>query len=165
MVDTTELVTAGKLGDAGDAIHCLTIPLHEEVALLPNAAIAEIIAYSEADAVTDAPEWFIGFIPWREYKVPLISFEAISGKRFEAAKKNSRIAVLNTLNGNASLPYFALLSQGIPSIALVQEEGIEESDASAGRMAVGRTVNLGGVEALIPDIDDVEQRLLNLRLI
>ena len=161
MVDTTEMAAAGQ---HADVLHCLTIPLHDEVALLPNAAIAEIIGYVEPTTVEDAPVWLLGFIDWREKKVPLISFEAASGKEVEAAKKNSRLAILNTLNGNTQLPYIGVLSQGIPSIALVQETGIEEVDEAEQRASVSAIVKLGGVEALIPNIDDIEQRITQLNL-
>jgi len=156
-----EIATSGK---RAGIIHCLTIPLHEETALLPNASIAEVVAYKEPDTIDDAPEWFLGYINWREKRVPLISFEAMSGQQVTAARKNSRIAVLNTLNGNAQLPYVGILSQGIPSLALVQEQGLEDQGTSD-RPTVGAHVKLGGIEALIPNIDEIEQRLIGLNLL
>lgn len=159
MVDSTEIVAAGQ---GHESIHCLTIPLHEETVLLPNAAIAEIVAYMEPSIIADAPDWFLGNVTWRDTQVPLISFEVISGKEVGSAKKDSRIAVLNTLNGNAEIPYVGILSQGIPSIALVQEDGIEEQSDQESRTAVGATINVGGVEVLIPNIDELEQQLQGL---
>lgn len=163
MVDTTEMTTSGK---RAGAIHCLTIPIHEETVLLPNAAIAEVVAYKEPVPIDDAPDWFLGFMEWRDKRVPLISFEAVSGKDVQAAKGTSRIAVLNTLNGNTQIPYIAVLSQGIPSLALVQEQGLEDKDiADNSRPTVSAYVKLGGIEALIPNIDEIEQRLIRLNLI
>ena len=147
------------------AIHCLTIPLQNEIALLPNSAIAEVIAYKEPAPIDGAPDWFLGYIEWREKRVPIISFEAVSGKAAAAAVKNSRIAVLNTLNGNVQLPYVGILSQGIPSLAIVQEQGLENKESSSEeRPTVGAFVELGGIEALIPNIDEIEQRLIRLSL-
>lgn len=163
MADTKEIVAAGQMSGV---IHCLTIPLNNETALLPNSAIAEVIGFKEPTPIDDAPEWFIGYIEWREKRVPLISFESVSGKELTAAKKNSRIAVLNTLNGNAHIPYVAILSQGIPSLAIVQEQGLEDKESSdESRPAVGAFVEVGGAEALIPDIDEIEQRLIRLNLL
>ncbi len=162
MADTKEIVAAGKIKGV---IHCLTIPLTDETALLPNAAIAEVTAYKEPVPIADAPEWFLGYIDWREKRVPVISFEAISGKVVTGAKKNSRIAVLNTLNGNAQLPYVGIVSQGIPSLAIVQEQGLEDKTAKQKkRQTVGAIVEVGGIEALIPDIDEIEKRLVSLHL-
>ncbi|MCK4864322.1 MAG: chemotaxis protein CheW [Gammaproteobacteria bacterium] len=162
MANTKDLVASGK---SRGVIHCLTIPLHEETALLPNAAIAEVIAYKKPSPIDDAPEWFLGFIEWRDKRVPLISFEAVSGKNIELAKKNSRIAVLNTLNGNSQLPYVGILSQGIPSLAIVQEEGLsDKQDADENRPSVAAFVEVGGIEAVIPSIDEIELRLKQLNL-
>lgn len=163
MADTKEIVAAGQMRGV---VHCLTIPLNNETALLPNSAIAEVIGFKEPSPIDDAPEWFFGYIDWREKRVPFISFEAVSGKELAAAKKNSRIAILNTLNGNAQIPYIGILSQGIPSLAIVQEHALEDKEnAEQGRQAVGAYVEVGGSEALIPNIDEMEQRLIRLNLL
>ena len=161
MADTKEIVAAGKMEDV---IHCLTIPLYDETALLPNAAIAEVIVYKETTPIDDAPEWFLGYIEWREKRVPLISFEAMSGKEVQAPVKTSRIAVLNTINGNAQLPYVGVLSQGIPSLVVVPEHGLEDKADEDNRQAVGGFVDLNGMKAVIPDIDEIEKRLTQLSL-
>lgn len=163
MANTKDIVASGK---SSNVIHCLTIPLHEETALLPNAAIAEVIAYKKPTPIDDAPEWFLGYFEWREKRVPLISFEAVSGKNIEGAKKSSRIAVLNTLNGSTELPYVGILSQGIPSLAIVQEEGLEDkAHTDESRSSISAVVEVGGIEAVIPSIDEIEQRLNQLNLL
>lgn len=156
MANTKEIVTSGR---SSGVIHCLTIPLHDETALLPNAAIAEVIAYKDPTPIDDGPDWFLGYIEWRDKKVPLISFEAVSGNVAHAPKKNSRVAVLNTLNGNAQIPYVGILTQGIPSLAIVQEQGLEDKGLDEERQTVSSVVELGGVEAIIPNIDEIEHRL------
>jgi len=163
MADTKEIIAAGQ---TRGVIHCLTIPLNNETAILPNSAIAEVISFKEPAPVDDAPEWFLGYVDWREKRVPLISFESVSGKELSAAKKNSRICVLNTLNGSTQIPYVGILSQGIPSLAIVQEQGMEDKESSdESRPAVGAYVEVGGVNALIPNIDEIEQRLIRLNLL
>ncbi|MFK5913364.1 MAG: chemotaxis protein CheW [Woeseiaceae bacterium] len=146
-------------------VHCLTIPLNNEIAVLPNAAVAEVIGYKEATPIADAPEWFLGYMEWREKRVPLISFEIMSGKAVTASQKNTRIAVLNTLNGNADLPYIAIVTQGIPSLAILQEEGLEavEVEVTEGSV-ISAIIKVGGVDALIPNIDEIEQRLIKISL-
>lgn len=161
MADTKEIIASGQMAGV---IHCLTIPLYDETALLPNAAIAEVIVYKEPTLIDDAPEWFLGYIEWRDKRVPLISFEAMSGKEVQAPVKISRIAVLNTINGNAQLPYVGVLSQGIPSLVVVPEEGLQDKTGDENRQAVGAFIDLDGTKAVIPDIDEIEQRLIRLSL-
>lgn len=160
MADTKEIIAAGK---RDGVTHCLTIPLYKETAILPNSAIAEVISYKEPMQIAEAPEWFLGYIEWRDQKIPLISFEVISGNDIQESSKDRRIAVLNTLNSNSKLPYIAMTTQGIPSLAIVQEHGLEDKETS-GRDAVAGIVDLGGIEAIIPNIDEIEQRVLNLSL-
>ncbi len=159
MVETTEIVS-GKQNI--DAVHCLTIPVEDEVMLLPNAAIAEVVSYKEPTPLNDAPDWFLGYIDWRDRRIPLVSFEAISGKTAAGLKKNSRVMILNTLNGNPELPYFAIVSQGLPSLAIVNQHGLKEKNPDEKRQAISAFVNVGGLQAIIPNIDEIEQRLLKL---
>lgn len=162
MADTKEIVASGQ---TKGVIHCLTIPLYNETMILPNAAIAEVIGYKKATAIDDAPDWFLGYIEWRDKKVPLISFESVSGRELSQPKKNSRIAVLNTLNGNAKIPYIGIISQGIPSLAIVQEQGLEDKSGNKEkRQGVAANVEVGGVEAIVPNIDEIEERLKRLNM-
>ena len=112
---------AALRGKASTTVHCLQIPLYQDTLLLPNAAVAEIIAYAEPEVIDDGPEWLIGKLNWRERKVPLISYELASGGEMPD-KTGNRIAVLNTLNSNPRVPYIAIVTQGIPSMKLIQEK-------------------------------------------
>lgn len=143
-----------------DAVHCLMLPLSKAILLLPNAAVAEIIDYIAPEALADAPDWVLGKITWRERSIPLISFEAASGGKVVAAAKTSRIAVLNTLNGNVRVPYIGLLTQAIPHLQPVREQLISEDDSSrAQRPFVACHANVDEVQVLIPDLDDLEKHI------
>ena len=143
-----------------EAVHCLLLPLHMDLALLPNAAVAEVIPYSEPLAIEDAPEWLIGYITWRERRIPLVMFEAASDGDAGRIHKSCRIAVLNTLNGNNELPYIAIVMQGLPSLQVVRSNMIQYADRpTMQRQSIKAYVNLNGVAAIMPDIDDLESRL------
>lgn len=147
-----------------DAIHCLLLPLHVDVALLPNAAVAEVIPYSEPVAIEDAPEWFLGYLNWRERRVPLVMFEAASDGETGRIHKGCRIAVLNTLNGNNELPYIAIVMQGLPSLQIVRQNSIQYADRpTMQRQSIKAYVNINGVAAILPDIDVLEARLQRLQ--
>ena len=147
-----------------ETVHCLLLPLYREIILLPNAAVAEIIPYAQPEPVNEAPEWLLGRLTWRDRRLPLISFESASGGDMGRIVPSCRIAVLNTLNGNSQLPYIALLTQGLPSLQIVRPNAIQYADKSAStRQSIKAYVNMGGTAALIPDIDDLENRLLRLQ--
>ncbi len=145
-----------------DTLHCLLIPLQGVKILLPNTAVAEVIAYVTPESVENAPDWLLGNIIWRDEKVPLLSFELLVG---EQERSVQRIAVLNTLNGNPDLPYMALSIQGIPQLRLIQEAGIVVTEMDSKTDAVAASIDFAGESVLIPDLDDLEQKLLGLNSI
>lgn len=147
-----------------DTVHCLLLPINGDVVLLPNAAVAEVIPFSDPTAVDDAPDWLVGYINWRERRVPLIMFETASDGQAAKIHKSSRIAVLNTLNGNNKLPYIAIVMQGLPSLQIVRTNVIQYAERPAEqRQSVKAYVNLNGVAAIVPDIDDLEARLTRIQ--
>ena len=146
-----------------DAIHCLLIPLHKETMLLPNAAIAEVIAYSEPESIPDAPDWLHGWLAWRDRKVPLISFEIASGRKVPSDIQGQRIAVLNTLNSNPRVPYIAVLIQDIPKLHLVQPDTVTERNDVNPRQSIAAQLLANDEPVIVPDLDDLEQRVERLR--
>ncbi|MFV2060476.1 MAG: chemotaxis protein CheW [Gammaproteobacteria bacterium] len=146
-------------------VHCLFIPLKDELLLLPNSNVAEVVAYEEPTPFTDAPPWLLGRITWRERLIPLIAFGVISGRNKKSTmSKNSRIIVLNTLNGNSELPYISIITQGIPHLESINEKNITDVADSEddGRQSILRHVMVDDKHAMIPDVDDMEIRLIRL---
>lgn len=164
IMDMTIPTKGSAKNELFETVHCLLLPLHKEVALLPNAAVAEIIPYSEPEPMSGAPDWFLGMLSWRERRLPLIMFEAASDGEASKLHKNCRIAILNTLNGNNDLPYIGIVTQGLPSLQIVRKNNIQFTDNPVTqRQAIKAYVNLGGTAAIVPDIDVLESRLLRLQ--
>ena len=146
-----------------ETVHCLLLPLNREIALLPNAAVAEIVPFSEPESPGDAPEWLVGKLNWRDRRIPLVMFESVSDGEAGSIHNNCRIAILNTLNGNNNLPYIGIVTQGLPSLQIVRQNNIQFSDSLAEqRQSIKAYVNLNGTAAIVPDIDDLEARILRL---
>lgn len=169
MGDVTDISVRGRKAVAQsqrqqfDAVHSLLLPLNADIVLLPNAAVAEVIPYSQPEVVDDAPEWLLGYINWRERRVPLVMFESASEGVAGNLHRGCRIAVLNTLNGNNELPYIGIVMQSLPSLQIVRANAIQYADRPAAqRQSVKAYVNLNGVAAIVPDIDDLEARLMRL---
>ena len=146
-----------------ETVHCLLLPLHKEIGLLPNASVAEILPYSQPEPTADAPEWMLGILTWRERQLPLISFELASQAEIGKLHRSCRIAVVNTLNGNPKLPYFGLLLQSLPSLQIVRPNTIQFIDETMpDRTAIKSIVTVNGTRAIILDLDEIEARLLAL---
>ena len=128
--------------------------------MLPNAVIAEILSVADPEPIEDAPDWLLGRIRWRGWQVPLVSFSTLAGiGAHDESLRGQRVLVLKTLGGDARLPYFALLTQGFPRLVTVSPAMlVEEPDAQLGE-GVAAAVRYQDEEALVPDMDGIEQRL------
>ncbi|MGD8525134.1 MAG: chemotaxis protein CheW [Thioalkalispiraceae bacterium] len=172
MADITDISIhrAGKdqkalQGKEYQAVHCLKIPLHNNSALLPNAAVAEVIAFNEPDPISDAPSWLLGRMQWRDRQVPLVSLEAAAGSDV-IEKTGPRIAVLNTLNSNPRVPYIAILMQGIPSLLVIKPETLNWDDGKTSEQSqsVSGYIEMDGDTTMIPNIDNLEERIEKLHV-
>lgn len=125
--------------------------------LLPNAAVAEVLARVPVEPVADAPSWLVGRIQWQGWEVPLVSFARFAGISNEGLTSSSKIVVLKALGGNEGMPYIALLTPSFPRLVSVPRDGLL-ADASEEALPQGVHVRvlLGNETALLPDLDRIE---------
>lgn len=125
--------------------------------LLPNASVAEVITYSEPEAVENAPEWLLGRVRWRGWRLPLLSFSRLAGWSNEDGHLGAKVAVLKALGGNSKLPFFAVLSQGFPRLVTVNTTALVEShDIKELPLGVHSRVTLNDDPAAVPDLLSIE---------
>ena len=141
------------------------LSLNGERLIIPNTVVAEIIPYVAADSLSEnlkkaAPGWLLGMIAWRGISVPLMSMETILGGQYVEPDNRSSIAIINASGNIAGVPFFAIVTQGIPRLLQVASDSlalIEESGDSS--KAAACHVVLEGDVAVIPDMDAVEDML------
>lgn len=144
------------------AVHSLLLPLREMVLLLPNACVAEIIGYIQPEAVDDAPSWMMGYIHWRGHRLPLVSYEAMSGSEVPPVKGKLRIAVFNSVNDASELPFYAVLTQGIPRLLQASEGVVHALEQQEPLSMCSSQVQVHGETMLIPDLDEMEHLLTTM---
>ena len=128
--------------------------------LLPNATISEVLSYAEPDPVDDAPDWLLGTIRWRGWRLPLVAFAPFTGQGPEQGGLGHKVIVLKTLGGQPTMPYFALLTRGFPRLVTVSRERLEDAGDSAPLApGVRASVRFNDEAALVPDIDGIELAL------
>lgn len=133
--------------------------------LLPNATVAEVITYSPPDPVDGAPDWMLGRIRWRGWRLPVISYARMIGSAQEEGEFGAKVVVLKALGGNPRHSYFALLTQGFPRLVTVSQDALtqEESDAldEVAPLPDGVLMNvrLRDEDAVIPDLAAIEARI------
>ena len=138
-------------------IRGVMISVNQGRLLLPNASVADVITFSEPEPVENAPEWVLGQIRWRGWRLPLLSFSRFAQWSDEEASVGAKVVVLKALGGNPKLPYFAMLSQGFPRLVTVSRDALvaEENDAPL-PLGVRTRVLLNEDAALLPDLEQIE---------
>ncbi|RYZ94879.1 MAG: chemotaxis protein CheW [Moraxellaceae bacterium] len=139
----------------------LLIPLQGQTILLPNVTVAEIIPSSPVQSIENSPLWYLGNFQWRELTVPLLSFEALNGEAASGIHTRARFAVLNTTGLHDDLPFIAILTQGLPRLARVNEDEISAREDAENRRYDLMHVSWAGEYTLIPDVTAIEKTFLD----
>ncbi|AHY41202.1 chemotaxis protein CheW [Stutzerimonas decontaminans] len=141
----------------------LLMPLADRMLLMPNVAVAELIPYRAPQTAQGMPAWFLGQVQWRDLSLPLLSFEAASSGQAQPVGNAARVAVLNAVGGRDHVKFIALLVQGIPHSIKV-DASLARADVALAPLELD-AVNLGDVQARIPDLIGLEQKLADAGLI
>ncbi|MEW9573726.1 chemotaxis protein CheW [Rhodanobacter sp. Si-c] len=144
-------------------IRCVLVPAGSLRMLLPNATVAEVITQPAHETVDGAPDWLLGRITWRGWRVPLVSFARLAGAGEGDAELTVRVAVLKALGGNPKLPFIAVLTQGFPRLTTLNAELIIPThDGNVLPPGVRAQVLVRDDVAVIPDLEGIEDELLRL---
>ncbi|WP_455219356.1 chemotaxis protein CheW [Kaarinaea lacus] len=128
--------------------------------VLPNTAIAEVIAYSDLELPENMPDWFLGFASWRGYQIPVVSFEKMINQVGSKPTRRSRVIILNSITADVSTPFYGMLSTGIPSLMTVDEKNITDAPLIGETDSlILRQVIVNKHAAIIPDQYELEARL------
>ena len=141
----------------------LLLTLSDRLLLLPNTAVAELVAYRNVQPAENSPSWLLGQIAWRDLSLPLLSFEAAASDA-PANIDNARVVIINAIGGRPKFRFFALLIKGIPrsvridhSLQRLADEPLQALELDA--------VSIDGEVAKTPDLAGLEQKLADLDLI
>lgn len=143
-----------------EIMRSLVLPLTEKAAVVPNAAVAEIVAYQDPEMQQDKPEWYLGNIEWRGLSVPVILYEAFAPETRVSVDYGVRIAIMNSISGDSALPFYGLVTQGIPHLTTLREGDIVGAGASDDDgLPILQNVIVHGQDALIPDLQALEEKV------
>ena len=138
----------------------------ERMLLLPNTAVAELVGWQQPEPLPGGvrhEDGLIGRISWRGQFLPLLSFEVLAGEDEPAVSQASRIAIFNSLDPSAGLEFYAVLLQGIPRSVQVDNR-LRAGQADGLRNGELEAVQLDGQTLFIPDLENIEHRLVRARL-
>ena len=89
--------------------------------LLPNTTVSEIITFITPEAVENKPNWYIGAMRWKGYRLPLVSYSLMTGEQQEPVS-GAKVAILKALSGDLKMPYYAVMTQGFPRLVNIASD-------------------------------------------
>jgi len=148
-------------------LYSLLVPLQGERLLVPRACVAEVIAFVVPEAAESAgvqPSWFLGYITWNGRRLPVASFEAVSGEETKKRPGRTRIVVFNTLGDALAGGYYGIITQGFPQLVRVNADVLTaaaEQTWADGQPVICRTRMINEYP-LIPDMERLEAMLADV---
>ncbi|WP_455235141.1 chemotaxis protein CheW [Thiogranum longum] len=141
-----------------ESVRSLWIQLEEANLLVPNVAIAEVINYQPLDLIQEGPDWLLGKLRWRDHNLPVISMERIFGFSLPQGERGSRISVINSVKAESSLPFYAMVTAGIPRLFSADADALGDSLMNTKYLpdTVADCVRIGSEEALIPNLEIIQ---------
>ena len=141
-----------------EELYSLLVPLAEGRLVVPRACIAEVIGFSQPEAVARAPAWLLGRIEWNGRQIALASFEGICGDPIPATGPRSRVVVFRAISDVLPTRFFALLTQGFPQLVRVNPVVLapDTSNEWPDDSPVICQVRMVNQRPIIPDLERVE---------
>lgn len=141
----------------------LLLTLSDRLLLVPNTAVAELVAYRNVQPAVNSPNWLLGQIAWRDLSLPLLALEAVENDT-PVDLDNARVVIINAIGGRPKFRFFALLIKGIPRSVRIDDSLQRLSDEPLQALELD-AVSIDGEVAKIPDLAGLEQKLADLELI
>lgn len=141
----------------------LLLTLSDRLLLVPNTAVAELVAYRNVQPAVNSPNWLLGQIAWRDLSLPLLALEAVENDT-PVDLDSARVVIINAIGGRPKFRFFALLIKGIPRSVRIDDSLQRLSDEPLQALELD-AVSIDGEVAKIPDLAGLEQKLADLELI
>ncbi len=146
-------------------IRAVLIPIEEDrKLLLPNAMVAEVLGMRSIENTNQDVDWMLGTVSWRGWEIPLIDFAVLTGADAETDINTSyNLAVLKSINHPEDMPYFAVLSRGIPKLQLVSRGDMQlHEQKKINHNAIASLVSIQDEMADIPNMNYLETNLISI---
>lgn len=151
-----------------EQIYAVLIALHEDTLLLPNAAVAEVLARDAVQpADSHAPPWLLGYCEWNNRRVPVLQFEAMNGAGAAPDPRRERIVVINSIGRHLANAQLAFVTQGYPHLVTLNRSAVRSAELrerDRDNVVLSR-VRIANQEALIPDLEEIEAEVMRAQIV
>ncbi len=144
-----------------DELYAVLVAIHGDTLLLPNSAVAEVLARDALQPSAGGPAWLAGYCDWNSRRVPAIRFELLNGGERGGDPRRERLVVLHSLGNAVPGGSIAIVAIGYPHLVTLnrmamQPMALEAADRDALVLARAR---IASQIVLIPDLEAVESEI------
>jgi len=141
---------------ADKEIRTFIAPLMDGFMMLPNSAVAEVLAFERPEPLKQAPAWLLGGLGWRDWQVPVICFEQLVAKSNRTSvTPKARILIIKTLGESTQVNYIGLVIQGLPKLKKVTASSLVEKQTDNLPEILFSKVSIDDLEAVIPELGNL----------
>jgi chemosensory pili system protein ChpC len=137
----------------------MLIPLKEYFMLLPNSNIAEVTPIPTISSEDTGPEHWLGQHQWQNQNITIIDVEALVTHRATDITKATKLCILNAVNIESEINYYAVPCFGSPQLITINETAIKFSDDLVDSDYIYGQIKIGNKVAFIPHLDNIELTL------
>jgi len=153
--------------DDVNEIPSILIPIASGQLLIPTVSVAEMIPFQAPQpdssiSSKNQANWFLGNLYWRGTKVPMFSYEAMSGDTLAPIQPDSQVVILNSIGLSPKVPFICFPTQGIPHLSRVMPTEISEVTGEPLADCDLMHVSIAGSQAIIPNIETLEKNCLTM---
>ncbi|OUR65877.1 hypothetical protein A9Q79_02525 [Methylophaga sp. 42_25_T18] len=147
------------MANDSDFIHCMLIPLQDHFLLLPNPTIAEVIPMPKIVSAELMPDYWLGRYHWRDKELPVIDLEGMVGNKTSTVVDANKLCILNGINPEAEIEFYALPCFGTPQLIMLNESVIQQTHDNDDSNFLHCQIKIGNKVAFIPHLDNIEASL------
>jgi chemosensory pili system protein ChpC len=134
-------------------IQSVLIPTANATLLVPSTSVAEVAGVTSVSQTPAAPAFVLGVCNWRGLRLPVLSWEVLTGAGSAQPGPRSRLVVFYPLPGCDRLDFFAVLSTAAPqSRPINRDQLIAEPGAAQDGAYVASSCRIGDTAVVIPDL-------------
>jgi chemosensory pili system protein ChpC len=139
-------------------IQSIIVPTASGSLLVPSTSVAEVAGVTAISQTSGAPAFVLGVTNWRGIRLPVLSWEVLTGAGAAQPGPRSRLVVFYPLPGRDRLDFFALLSTAAPQSRPVSREQLAaEIGAADDNPFVAASCRIGDAPVVIPALAAVRE--------
>jgi len=141
----------------------MLVPLQQYYLLLPNSTIAEVLPMPRALSINnEQSDHHLGHCEWRDQKISVIDLEKLLGKKIEEENDAHKLCILNGINTDAGINFYALPCNGVPQLITLDQSALEIITDESSSEYLQYQIKIGTKIALIPNLDKIEETISQL---